>query len=182
MARIGTAWAIAGAMAAVAIGGGAGSAHAQSAAGPDAGDPDAVRGLLACRSTPAAADRLACFDRESQRLDQAVAAKDVLVVDRAQVAKVRRSVFGFSAADPVPFAKRADDIPDVFEGTVTAVAAARGGRYRLQVDDTVWELLEAGAFQSPPKTGEAVVIKRGLLNSYRVSVAGRSGLRAVRLR
>lgn len=156
----------------------AGTASAQSAAG----SPEALRGLLECRALPAASDRLACFDRELQRLDQAVAAKEVLVVDRAQVKSVRRSVFGFSAADPVPFASRPEDIPDVFEGTVKTVAPARGGRYRLQVDDTVWELLEAGAFQPPPKTGEAVVIRRGLLNSYRVSVAGRSGLRAVRLR
>lgn len=149
---------------------------------PVAGSPEALRGLLDCRALPLVADRLACFDREAERLDQAVAAKEVVVVDRAQVKSVRRSVFGFSAADPVPFASRPEDIPDVFEGTVKTVAAARGGRYRLQVDDTVWELLEAGAFQQPPKVGEAAVIRRGLLNSYRVSVAGRSGLRAVRLR
>lgn len=144
--------------------------------------PPAVRQLLDCRGVAEPAVRLACFDRQAALVATAVNERELVVVDRAQVREVRRSVFGFSAADPLPFATKREEVPDLFEGKIGALSPVRGGRYQLQVDDTVWELLETGAFQRVPKVGDAVVIKRGMLGSYKLSVDGRSGLRAKRLK
>lgn len=144
--------------------------------------PAAVRQLLDCRAVADPGARLACFDRQAAVMDEAVRERELVVVDRGQVREVRRSVFGFSSSDPLPFASRPDEIPDVFEGKITSVSALRGNRFVVQVDDTVWELLETGAFQRVPKVGDPVVIKRGVLGSYKLAVDGRASLRAKRLK
>jgi len=60
------------------------------------GTPEQVKGLLACRGLTDSAQRLACFDRESAAMDQAITAKNLVVVDREQANAARRSLFGFS--------------------------------------------------------------------------------------
>lgn len=144
--------------------------------------PPVVSDLLGCRSVADPADRLACFDQRAAVIEGAVRERDLVVVDRSQVRKVRRSVFGFSSSDPLPFASKPDEIPDMFEGKIVSVSALRGGRFVLQVDDTVWELQETGAFQRVPKVGDPVIIRRGVLGSYKLAVDGRTSLRARRLK
>src|SRR4051812_12102342 len=66
---------------------------------PSTGTPPAIQQLIACRSIPDSAQRLACYDRQSDALNQAIAKKDVVVIDKARATATRRSLFGFSIPD-----------------------------------------------------------------------------------
>ena len=55
-----------------------------------------VATLLACLDTRDPSARLACYDREARAAKGAIAAREVGVLDRAEVRRTRRSLFGFS--------------------------------------------------------------------------------------
>ncbi len=72
-------------------------ALASGAAAQDAAtDSDAIDGLLGCRSLEDPAGRLACFDRETAALAEAVDAEEVTVVETARIRAVQRDTFGIS--------------------------------------------------------------------------------------
>lgn len=139
-----------------------------------------LRELSGCRTIGDPAARLSCFDAAAARLETALSGNALVVVTKDQVTRARRSVFGFSSSDPLPLTAERAELPDVFEGKVTALGQARGGKWVVQVDDTVWQATEVSPFQRDPTIGEAVTIRRGLLGSYKLSVAGRSGVRVMR--
>ena len=67
-----------------------------SAAKPaPSGDPVQVQRLMACRAIAAADQRLACFDREAEAVNKAIASKDLVFVDREKARAASRSLFGF---------------------------------------------------------------------------------------
>ena len=77
---------------------------------PDGPPPAAVTELLNCRNITDSAARLACYDKSAATIGEAVAKKDLVVMDRESVKKTKRGLFGFSdrIADHVPeFAKHA---------------------------------------------------------------------------
>jgi len=55
--------------------------------------PEVLNRLTACRSVTAAAERLACYDRQVAALEAAEAAREIAVVDRQQIRRPRRSRF-----------------------------------------------------------------------------------------
>src|SRR5829696_6614014 len=61
--------------------------------------PANVQKLLACRSITDSAQRLACYDRESVGVSQAIASRDLVMIDRARATAAKRSLFGFSIPD-----------------------------------------------------------------------------------
>src|SRR5437870_855658 len=64
--------------------------------------PAAIRGLAACRAIADNAQRLACFDREAATLVSSVEKKDTVLLDKQEVKKTKRSLFGF-ALPRLPF-------------------------------------------------------------------------------
>src|SRR5947207_2646907 len=72
----------------------AGAADARSI--PNTGTPQSVQQLLSCRSIADSAQRLACYDRQANVMSQAIASKDLVVIDKARATAVKRSLFGFS--------------------------------------------------------------------------------------
>ncbi|MDP8913479.1 MAG: hypothetical protein M3N39_07885, partial [Pseudomonadota bacterium] len=61
--------------------------------------PGALKRLSDCRSITDQTARLACYDREVAALDAAEARKDLVVVDREQLRKTRRTLFGLTLPD-----------------------------------------------------------------------------------
>src|SRR3546814_11985400 len=59
----------------------------------------ALKKLVDCRSIGDAAERLACFDREVAAVDSAEAANKLVVVDREQIRKTRRTLLGLALPD-----------------------------------------------------------------------------------
>src|SRR5258706_4131839 len=76
------------------------AADAANARGPAVtGTPPSVQRLFGCRSIQDNAQRLACFDRETAAVDQAIAKKDIVLIDKVRATAARRSLFGFSVPD-----------------------------------------------------------------------------------
>ena len=63
---------------------------------PPAPPPAIVQGLLACRVIVDPAQRLACYDRQSGAVAQAIEKKDLVVIDKERATQAKHSLFGFS--------------------------------------------------------------------------------------
>lgn len=151
------------------------AARAQTASG------DRVLGAFAeCRTIPAADARLACFDRAAASLEAAVKARDVTIVDRQDVKKARRSLFGFALPriDLFGGGRRDDEKEEAFTEINASVASARaGGDGRVEIrladeGDAVWQVIDPMPF--PPKAGARIRIRQGALGNYFLMAEGRS--------
>ncbi len=144
---------------------------------------DPLQSLAACRDVVEPTARLTCFDREFAAFAQAREDKLIAVVDREEVRETRRALFGL----PLPRLRLFDrdgvaEVPETFTGTIKSVSSQRGGRFTIQIDDSVWQTTETGYFQTPPRVGQPATVTKGILGSFRLSVDGKSGLKAVRVR
>src|SRR5438874_4528973 len=63
---------------------------------PNTGTPQSMQQLIACRSIADSAQRLACYDRQAAVVSQALASRDLVVIDKARATAAKRSLFGFS--------------------------------------------------------------------------------------
>ena len=144
-----------------------------------------VSALAACRTIADEGARLACYDKASEALTGAAARGDIAVVDRDQVRKVRRSLFGF-AVPKFPFFNRKDDKddePKEITSTVQGFAFVGNGRFRVVIGDSygTWETTESAPLRDP-KGGEKVTIKSGVMGSYFMQIGKQRWVRARRVR
>lgn len=153
------------------------------AAAPAAGaaGPDALSRLKACRGITDIVQRANCYDRETDALDSAIQRRDVVVLDRARVQETRKTLFGLSL--PRLAVLDGGDQEELHEitGKVASASTDRDGRILLQLTDGArWrqtDELVPGRF---PKPGADVVIRRGALGSFRISVGGLPAFKAKR--
>lgn len=150
---------------------------------PKAARPPQLQALIACRQIGDAGARLACFDRQVAAVDEAEARNDLVIVDRQQIRSTRRSLFGLTLPR-IAFLESGgqDTLPEEVDGKIRRVSTTSDGKWLFQLEDAVWRTTEVSPFQADPKVGDDVNIRRGLLGSYKLSVEGRSALRAVRVR
>jgi hypothetical protein len=142
--------------------------------------PEVVTRLTACREIVDPAQRLACFDREVAAFAQAQAAREVVVVDREQAQRTRRTLFGLALPDVGRlFGGEANE---AIEATITHLATDRLGRVTFQLDTgAVWTQTD-GRRLTGPRVGSRVRIRRGPLGSFIANVDDRVGIRVVRQR
>lgn len=149
---------------------------------PDTGTPTSVQQLLGCRGIADATQRLACYDRQAGVLGSAIASRDVVVIDKVRATAAKRSLFGFS----VPnfgglFGVGSDDVKQI-EGTVTGVSNnAEGGWVVKLADGSVWSQVDDAQLGLPPRRGDKVVVKRGLMGSYYLELGKQPGFKAKRI-
>lgn len=164
--------------------GGVTAANAQKAK-PTASTPVVVGKVVECRKIADADARLRCYDGAVDGLTAAVAGGSIVVVDREDVRKTRRSLFGFTLP-ALPFFKgddSQDDAPKEVEAVIKSVRVLPNDKYVLELDSgAVWQTLQEASLQMTPKAGQKIMLKSGTLGSYRVSIAGRPALRAMRIR
>lgn len=147
-----------------------------------------VQSLSRCRSMPVPEARLACFDAAADAIDAAVKAKDVTIVDRQDIRKARRSLFGFSMPHiPLFGGGDRDSGPrnDDFAGLSTTIASVRpmdNGRIELRLaeGEAVWMTTDPMPF--PPKAGAKVRIRQGAMGNYFIAIGGERSVRGVRVR
>lgn len=162
------------------------------AAGPAAAtaepkrQPAAVEALLACRAEAREAQRLACFDATVAQMDQAVRSGSLTVVDRTEVRRIRRSLFGFSIPD-IPFLDggRGGDEKEVRELT-GKVRSARSEGYNKWIvtmeDGAVWRTTEPVKGFKTPRPGATVTLTKGALGGYWLTLGNGRPTRALRVR
>ena len=166
--------------AAVALLGSAAVAAPRSA--PNTGMPATVRQLLDCRALTDSAQRLACYDKQATTIDQQIASKELVVIDKARANQARRSLFGFS----VPifgglFGGGEDDVKQI-EGTVAGVSYNAEGGYVLKLaDGSIWTQVDGASLGLAPRRGEKVTVKRGLMGSFYVEFGKQPGFKAKRI-
>lgn len=163
----------------------AGSAAAQVSV--ERNSADGVRTSFArCRAITAADARLECFDKAAAALDTAIATKEIAIVDRQEVRKAQRSLFGFTIPRIALFGGGDDKEPreefTEINTTITSVTPIANGRVQLKLaeGDAVWATTEPMAF--PPKIGRKVRIRRGALGNYFIAVDGERSVRGMRVR
>lgn len=149
---------------------------------PNTGTPATVQQLLDCRKLGDSAQRLACFDRQAAAIGQAIATRELVVIDKARATQAKRSLFGFS----VPnfgglFGSGSDDIKQI-ESTVAGIGNNADGGWVLKLaDGSTWSQVDDALLGLPPRKGEKVVVKRGLMGSFYLEIGKQPGFKAKRV-
>lgn len=131
----------------------------------------AFQGVLDCRGVAEDAARLACYDAAAARMTEAESRGEIVVIDRAQAQTAHREAFGLHLPS-LNFVTRAlaPEEVDAVEGVVRALRVDRNGFWTFTLEDgAVWRQI-AGELYHPPKVGSKVVIRRGVLQSYKMNV------------
>ncbi|HEY0624320.1 hypothetical protein [Sphingomonas sp.] len=163
----------------------AAAALAAPAAAQEAGGGKVVDAVTACRDVADSAARLACFDAAVARLAAAQDKKEVVVLDRAEVQKTRRSLFGFTLPRIKLFGGGDDednpeDIKEI-NGSVAGVSAVSGDRWTVTLDDDTRWITTESSRGFPPRAGETVRIRRAALGSYDASFNKRRTIKVRRI-
>ncbi|WP_157968796.1 MULTISPECIES: hypothetical protein [unclassified Sphingomonas] len=143
---------------------------------------DLLQSLARCRKVADNGERLACYDRAASAVEEARARKEIVVLDREEVQKTKRSMFGFSLPSIKLFGDgKDDDSLKQLVGTLRASAVQPGGLMRFTLDDGgVWETTEQS--MNRLRQGDVVTIKAGPLGSYIATAPGRRAVRVRRIR
>jgi hypothetical protein len=149
---------------------------------PNTGTPQSVQQLLGCRSIAEAAQRLACYDRQSDVLGVAIAKRDVVLIDKARATAAKRSLFGFSIPDFGGLFGGGDNDVNEIASTITRVSQDPYGAWVLTLaDGSTWAQQDDSPLGLPPERGNKVVVHRGSLGAFFLRVAGQPGIRVKRI-
>lgn len=160
------------------------AAQAQSDKTPaDPFDP-----LRACRAITVDAERLACFDKVSTTLVTAADEGDLSVVNREELRKTRRTLFGFSLPDFGIFGRgdkaKEKDEADEIEILNTTIASSRRTADGLEIttaEGAVWAIDSPPRRLMAPKAGQPVEFRKGSLSSYFIRINGQGGVKGRRV-
>lgn len=156
----------------------AGVAPAPSAAADEL--PKSLKSLEECRAIADNSARLACYDKAVMAFTASVSAKDVMVVDRAEVQQRKKKSFGLPFTEAGVLGPNAG--PDTNQVTAKIAAVKPFGEFFLITLDNggVWQTVESGFLD--PEVGSEVTIKRGALGSFRMIFPKGAPLGAKRVR
>lgn len=141
--------------------------------------------VLVCRTEASDAARLRCFDAAAAALGAASDAGKVVIVDREDIRRTRRSLFGFNLPT-LPFfggdESQSDDEPDIVDATVKSARALGYDKWAFELDNgAIWQTTEPGR-NTQPSAGQSVRIKKASMGSYMVSFRNARSVRAMRVR
>lgn len=149
-----------------------------AAAAPSSAFPAPIAAVQACRAITTATERLACFDRTSAALEAVTKSGELLIVERQEVRKAKRGLFGFALPNIGFLTGNKDDKDDrgdnQVETKVVSAQALRYGKYRFTVEGgAVWETVEADSRFNEPRPGATVLLERGSLGGFYATVNGK---------
>lgn len=136
--------------------------------------PPVVESLLDCRKLAADTERLACYDKAVAAVAQATATGDLVAIDREQRRKARRQAFGFTLPS-LAFLERGEKVEEANHLAATAADAGRNalGQWVITLDDgAVWVQVEASELGRRPHKGSKVMISKGVLGAFFMTIDG----------
>jgi hypothetical protein len=154
----------------------------QARAIPNTGTAQSVQQLIGCRSITDSAQRLTCYDRQSDALSSAIAKKEVVVIDKARATAAKKSLFGFS----IPnfggiFGGNEDEVKEI-SSTATRVSQDPYGAYVVTLaDGSTWYQQDDAPLGLGPEKGDKIVVRRGSFGAFYLSVNGQPGIRVKRI-
>ena len=147
--------------------------------------PQALTRVLDCRTVQSPQERLACYDREVAAMQQAEESRQLVVMDRQQVRRTRRTLFGLALPNLGLFG---DDSPDE-EGVNEIQSTLRGavqnpyGKWILTLEDGArWIQLDGREFGREPRAGHSIRIRRAAMGSYLANIDNQVAIRVRRER
>jgi hypothetical protein len=162
---------------------GASAAGAQAAAEPPRSP--ALSRVVGCRGVADVSERLSCYDREVAALEAAEARKDVVVVDREQLRKTRRTLFGLVLPNLSVFGNDDPNEEGVtsIETKITKISRNPYGRWIFDVEDGGrWIQSDSRELGRDPKVGQTVAIRQAAMGSFLANVDGQVAIRVQRIR
>ena len=157
-------------------------AAASAADQPDPPKPQSFAKLTGCKAITDNAARLACYDKAVLDLEQAVASKQVYLADKEEIKKTRKGLFGFSLPKIGLFG--GDDGGDEANQIEAVIAKAtqlgRNGPWTITLEDGARWVQTDGELFPPPKPGQPIKIRKGLMGSYIANVNGQRGVHVER--
>ena len=165
----------------------AASASAQDKKDDPASRPQVLTRVLDCRTVQTAAERLACYDREVAAFAAAEAAQDLVVYDREQMRRTRRSLFGIPLPSLAIFGggndgkDESEDVSQI-ETTIRSARQDAEGRYTFTLEDGArWQQIDTRIFSARPRPGQAIRIRRAAMGSYLANVGSQVAVRVRRV-
>jgi hypothetical protein len=143
--------------------------------------------LQACRAIADNTQRLACFDKASAALEAAQKSEEVVIVDRQEVKKARKGLFGFNLPRIGFLAGREGNVEDQadeqqLDDTAAKVQSLSYGKWRITLTSGgVWETLEADSRFTDPRPGASIHLSKGMIGSYFLQVGKGRAVRARRV-
>jgi hypothetical protein len=158
---------------------------------PPAPPPAVVQGLLACRGLADPAQRLACLDKGVADLAGAVERRDVLVADKEDVKKAKRSLFGLTLPNFNLFGQTKDDEGEKsddrgalteIQAVIKSARAGKSGNWLMVLDDdTRWLQTDGEPLRHDPKAGMTIRIRRAAIGSFLANIDGQRAVRVKRI-
>lgn len=146
--------------------------------------PEIFADLLECRDITNEGQRLACFDQRVAAMETASQRDEVVVLDKSELQKTRRTLFGFSFPK-LPFLggggdkEEQDESLSRIEATIASVRSLGYGKWQINLDDGAqWATTEAVTYGAPG-AGMKIEIKRASMGSF---MGKFEGGRAVRMK
>lgn len=144
-----------------------------------------LEGLKSCRTIPAPAERAQCYDGAAAALLGAVESGDVRLVDREEVRKTRRQLFGISLPDIGILkgdGKDEAEVSDLLETTIVSGRQVGPATWRLTTaEGAVWEINNPPRKIKPINPGDKVVFKKATLGYYFIRINGALGVKGRRV-
>ncbi|MCP1470042.1 hypothetical protein J3E64_001729 [Sphingobium sp. OAS761] len=151
--------------------------------------PEIFTNLLQCRGVSDDAQRLACFDRQVAEMDAAAQRDEVVVLDKSELKKTRKTLFGFSFPK-LPFLGGGDDADERekdeegfshIEAKIASLRSLGYGKWQIGLDDgALWMTTEAITGRDP-KVGQSITIERAAMGSFMGKVVGGRAVRMKRV-
>ena len=146
--------------------------------------PEYLDALKRCQTIAEDVARLACYDSAVGRVITATEEGKVRLIDKEDVEKARRGLFGFSLPKLKLFGDDAESAePDVLQTIVTKVSFDGRNTVLLTVEEggAVWRIPSADYPTLQTKPGDTVEFKKASLGSYFIRINGRLGIKGRRV-
>ena len=161
------------------------ASQAQEQRGPaPAAPPAAFTRAIECRSVADPQARLACYDREVAALAAAAQSNEIRVVDRQEIRRTRRSLFGITLPDLGGIFGGGGDGEEVSEINATIQSARQDayGKWTIVLDDGArWQQIDTRDLASDPRPGQPIRIRRAAMGSFLANVNRQIAIRVRRV-
>lgn len=141
-------------------------------------------GLKSCRRLSDDSERLACFDRQVAALVAASEAGDVRLVDREDVRRTRRQLFGFSVPDVgiLEGDEKDREATDTLTTTITSVRYRPRRRAEFTTAEGArWEIFKVPRRLADIEPGDEVEFKKASLGTFFIRINGQMGVKGKRI-
>lgn len=146
--------------------------------------PAPIARVVACQSVADTAQRLACFDREVAAMARAEASGELVAMDRQQLRRTKRSLFGIALPDLDVFGD-SDGIEgeaSTLETTIKSVRQRGDGKWILDLaEGGRWMQIDSHELAQDPRAGHPIRIRRAAMGSYLANVNKQYAIRVRRV-